>query len=311
MKKKNKILFFLIIVSSIYSSKSHAYSNENELVVCVGEEKNDFKTINEALDYARYYATFYYKVTIHIREGEYNESIFLLDNPGVNLIGDGVGKTVIKSNTRYPNATICATGDMYVEGITFISTGGSDAYAFHYEIANSNVQGYTVFKDCEFISEGEVAAIGAGLGENCTLELDNCRITNNNGMGLYFHNNPYSHISNQNIVLNNCIIETDKNDYAIVIDDSASFNGNTNSAVIIKINRLVTTSKKIMFRDEQGVYEKIPINSENFVVSEESMNNDIECLNFSNNKKGTLSCVTIGVIDIIGHCSEFMIKMMF
>ena len=265
----------------------HTYADETAITIYVGTEKNDFKTINEALNYARYFASFNTKVNIHIREGEYDETIFLFDNPGISLIGDGVGKTVIKSKTRYPNATICATGDSYVEGITFISTDGAYAYTLHYEIGNGNVQGNTIFKDCEFISNGELAAIGAGLGENCTLELDNCKITNSKGMGLYFHNSPIYQKNNQNIVMNNCTIETLEDECAIVIDDSAALYGTDNSFVNIKINGLVTSSKKMMFRNEQGEYDRIPADTNNFNISEGSCDNDIECLNFSKIIKDT------------------------
>lgn len=247
----------------------------NKRMLVVEKSAGDFTTINDAIDFAKSYATKTNRVIIVIGPGIYNETINLLDNPGIDLIGMGAGITTIKAVTTYPYSTIYVTGDFTCIGITFIADSGSNSYALHYEILDTSVTGHTRFVDCEFIGRG-VNGVGAGLGANCTLEFQECRMISDSRYPLYFHNNAFSNKQNQMIIVRNCFLNGAADGVSILADDAANMYGNANSKITVLFSGNSSLCGGFWFRKtESETYTYIPKDDSNYTLSSGSAGNGI------------------------------------
>lgn len=243
---------------------------ENSNILTVGKKGCRFALINDAINYAKVYATQTNRVTILIASGLYDEELILQENNSIDLVGAGKGATIVKHNSVYPNAPIFVMGNCTISNITFYSSGGTNSYALHYEIGGTTITGKTRFNDCEFISDTS-PAIGCGIGADCTLEFYNC-IMNNIGSeySIYLHNNPFSNKLNQKIKLYNCAFYGKKDGQSIAIDDSCSIYSNTNSKLELTFANCTAEGTVRYRKTETTLYTYIPSVDTNITLSNNS-----------------------------------------
>ena len=181
----------------------------NPGVLHVGQETGMYNTINEAIAFARQYCTPTRRVLIMIHGGRYDESVRLVPNPGIDMIGLSTTIIACPDAIQYPDGALYTVGSGFFENITFETNGGG-AYALHYE-----VQGYEtasessqcVFSNCKFIGRNGKGGVGCGGGSNDTLKFINCEISSEGGNGGYFHNHPTVNQSNFSLECHSCNIK--------------------------------------------------------------------------------------------------------
>ncbi|KAI3679065.1 hypothetical protein L6452_38372 [Arctium lappa] len=127
---------------------------EYDLVVAK-DGSGDFTTIGEALNVAPNRSTV--RFVIYIKEGAYYEYLDIDSRKTMmTLVGDGIGKTLIKGNrnvvdgwTTFRSATVVAVGKSFIaKGITFENYAGSSK---HQAVALRSGSDFSVFYKCSFV----------------------------------------------------------------------------------------------------------------------------------------------------------------
>lgn len=167
----------------------------NSNILIVGEYPIcNFKTINEAIEKAKKYCSVNNRVSILICTGTYNETVTLLDNPGIDLYG--IGNVTINSAAAYPHSPLYTSGDGTFENIRLVSDGSS--YGCHIEYANrtKTTAQRIIFKNCYFITTSDkYGAGGFGNGINSYIDCYNCHFVNRgSGSGMYLHAYPINNV---------------------------------------------------------------------------------------------------------------------
>lgn len=189
----------------------------NPGVLHVGSETGMYRTINEAIAFAKNYCTPTNRVLIMIHGGTYRETIRLLPNPGIDMIGLSDTTIMCPSEIQYPDGALYTVGSGFFKNITFETTGGG-FYALHYEVqgfedAAENTE--CIFENCRFIGHNRKGGVGCGGGCNDSLKFINCEIISEGERAGYFHNHPRFDHSKFNLECISCKIE---GTYSVVIE---------------------------------------------------------------------------------------------
>lgn len=200
-------------------------------IITVAKSGGQYNTINAAINHAKTYAKNTNRVAIVIDGGTYIEDIDLIPNPGIDLFG--FGTTIQSASTGYPHTALYTAGQGFFRGITFV---GTSTYAVHVEVQGHEGQtsGLTLFDNCQFYATAN-SALGAGLGQYCSMRCKNCLFNTPAGVyGAYVHNYPGAD-SPVTCEFDNCNFSTGGGG-ALKIDDSASmFSPGSVASMVISI----------------------------------------------------------------------------
>ncbi|MGD1319528.1 hypothetical protein [Chryseobacterium sp. 2R14A] len=206
----------------------------------------DFKTINEAVQYAKNIGNARYKFNILVMPGLYLESVDLSSHH-INIIGTGgcAHDIIIKTTSGSyfaPPLNISARNSG--ENITCLGTNeeGNNPLIWTYGIhADTSGEGHSVWHNCNFLSEVN-AGLGLGTKNNQQYEFHNCTIENRgsvyDGGGLYMHNSPHAGESDMSVLIDSCRIYSEMS-IAVRIDDAnknAGHNDDTQGTPMTFIN---------------------------------------------------------------------------
>jgi len=230
------VFILTIVITMNISSGNSTVQQKSSLIIGVGF-KCDFNTIQSAIDFARVYAP--RKVTLLLKDSQYEEALQLVGNTNISMIGEN--QTVIINKTGdYYTPPMNYSGEGYFENITFINNHDTSAtytipgYALH---CDSPGAGTTKFKNCTFISK-QNSSVGIGMQQDQTLIFENCEFYKQdtgspyNGGSLYCHNDQFSNVINQHLIIKNCYISSDLG-LAMKIDDANTCTGGTDSPMDI------------------------------------------------------------------------------
>lgn len=259
------------------SSQYTGYKN----YVTVGKTNADFTSIKDALDSTTS------DIAIKLLQGIYLESLNIFATTRkVSIIGVDRDNCIIQNNSGdYYKAPLNCSGNIYVENVSFIATHTDvttyaiPAYAVH---ADSNGAGTMHFKNCKMVSY-QNSAVGIGLHQDQTFILDNCeliKISDRDGGSLYAHNAQASNVTNQKLIVKNCIIKTDFG-FVIKIDDANTYNDGINSQMAITFyfnvvhSETMPKDQRVWYRDASingGVSGQITLTDDSFGNNENKMN---------------------------------------
>lgn len=176
-------------------------AKNNKNVVTVSHDGSKmFKSITEAVTYAKTIASKTNPITIIVYPGIYNEKI-IIHNSYISIIGTNKQYCIIMNDKGdYDNAPIFASGNFYISNLTIKAThdGTSNfvenrtddykigAYGIHIEdsnYANTDEKIGTV-ENC-IIYSAQNQAIGIGMGKNCKYIIRNCTLINDTPDRMY------------------------------------------------------------------------------------------------------------------------------
>lgn len=241
----------------------------NSRWVTVGTEGCNFKTINEAINAVKNYATSGNRVTIFITSGFYPEEIVLLPNNGIDFVG--VGRVIVQYASVYPRAPLFISGDTYIENIHFVATESTySSYAVHLEAQADSTPSNIKFNNCEFTATNN-HGVGVGLGDGYSIDFNECRFIGQTGSGLYAHNYPQAQSGNQVLLCYNCSFYGFTG-VDIWLEDAKDLQGNSgSSACVVGFANCVGSNGHIRYKDSTGTYTYLPKTSE-LVLQRESVN---------------------------------------
>ena len=262
----------------------------------------DFKTINEALNFAYSIESRENPITILVYPSVYKEVCNVGGNHFVSIVGINKNDCIIRDDSGvYNNVPIRICGNAYIANLTIIATHNDDStyetkarnpesfddtngsYALHIDDlhANDNYDYLTVVENCYLYSE-QNAAIGIGMQKNMTLKVINCECVKKVSDAIYnhsvlrtgkfgavfFHNvslNQYGGNSGyQKFIMDNCRLKVNK---GVCFNTENLGSGGT-----------VTFYNNILYSDELGktnVYSNLIPNS----LTEDSFGNNINDMN--------------------------------
>lgn len=176
-------------------------AKNNKNVVTVSHDGSKmFKSITEAVTYAKTIASKTNPITIIVYPGIYNEKI-IIHNSYISIIGTNKQYCIIMNNKGdYDNAPIFATGNFYISNLTikathdgtpnFVENRTDDykigAYGIHIDdsnYANTDEKIGTV-ENC-IIYSAQNQAIGIGMAKNCKYIIRNCTLINDTPDRMY------------------------------------------------------------------------------------------------------------------------------
>lgn len=173
--KIGKYLFIAVmLMMAVPKALSAEYMRD---ITVAADGSGDFKTITEALEAIRAYMD--YKVTVHIKNGEYHEKVIIpswLEN--VDFIGEDPDKTIITCNdyAKLDNMGTFSTYTMRVDGchltfknLTIRNNAGrvGQAVALHTEGTD------LTFENCRFLGDQDTLFLA---GHDSKLSFENCYI---------------------------------------------------------------------------------------------------------------------------------------
>ena len=240
-----------IDIKDILSREILQLNSNTQNLLIVSKYGGNFRTINEAVTYAKTYCSESNRVSILITSGTYYEHITLNPNPGIDFIG--IGNVEIVSNANYPESCIYTVGKGLFYNITFLA---SNSYAIHIEaqaVGNNNyIKGEMLFINCKFFNtDNKYASFGAGLGNGIVLRMIHCEFNSNiNNAGLYMHNYPISNGGSMEGIFKDCKF-TGSGNNLITIDDACNMQGYKDTFLILSfINNecYENANNKLQFR---------------------------------------------------------------
>lgn len=233
-----------LTTNALNELKNVVFDGDTPSIITVAKSGGRFKTINEAITFAKKYCSRNNRVTILIYSGVYNESIVLTKNPGINLIG--IGMPEIASDAEYPNGPANIYGSTYIEGIYFHSTSKT-GYALHIDGSTDTSYGTTInVLNCKFTSDNQ-PALGCGCTRGCNYTFKNCEFYGSDG--IYVHNEASANVAKQYFNAIGCKINGSQ--HAVAIDDAAQLNfGATGSPLVLNFAGSYTSNinSMILFR---------------------------------------------------------------
>lgn len=176
-------------------------AKNNKNVVTVSHDGSKmFKSITEAVTYAKTIASKTNPITIIVYPGIYNEKI-IIHNSYISIIGTNKQYCIIMNDKGdYDNAPIFASGNFYISNLTikathdgtpnFVENRTDDykigAYGIHIDdsnYANTDEKIGTV-ENC-IIYSAQNQAIGIGMAKNCKYIIKNCTLINDTPDRMY------------------------------------------------------------------------------------------------------------------------------
>nr|DAV68651.1 MAG TPA: acyl-CoA thioester hydrolase [Caudoviricetes sp.] len=176
-------------------------AKNNKNVVTVSHDGSKmFKSITEAVTYAKTIASKTNPITIIVYPGIYNEKI-IIHNSYISIIGTNKQYCIIMNDKGdYDNAPIFASGNFYISNLTikathdgtpnFVENRTDDykigAYGIHIDdsnYANTDEKIGTV-ENC-IIYSAQNQAIGIGMAKNCKYIIRNCTLINDSPDRMY------------------------------------------------------------------------------------------------------------------------------
>ena len=176
-------------------------AKNNKNVVTVSHDGSKmFKSITEAVTYAKTIASKINPITIIVYPGIYNEKI-IIHNSYISIIGTNKQYCIIMNDKGdYDNAPIFASGNFYISNLTikathdgtpnFVENRTDDykigAYGIHIDdsnYANTDEKIGTV-ENC-IIYSAQNQAIGIGMAKNCKYIIRNCTLINDTPDRMY------------------------------------------------------------------------------------------------------------------------------
>lgn len=176
-------------------------AKNNKNVVTVSHDGSKmFKSITEAVTYAKTIASKTNPITIIVYPGIYNEKI-IIHNSYISIIGNNKQYCIIMNDKGdYDNAPIFASGNFYISNLTikathdgtpnFVENRTDDykigAYGIHIDdsnYANTDEKIGTV-ENC-IIYSAQNQAIGIGMAKNCKYIIRNCTLINDTPDRMY------------------------------------------------------------------------------------------------------------------------------
>lgn len=176
-------------------------AKNNKNVVTVSHDGSKmFKSITEAVTYAKTIASKTNPITIIVYPGIYNEKI-IIHNSYISIIGTNKQYCIIMNDKGdYDNAPIFASGNFYISNLTikathdgtpnFVENRTDDykigAYGIHIDdsnYANTDEKIGTV-ENC-IIYSAQNQAIGMGMAKNCKYIIKNCTLINDTPDRMY------------------------------------------------------------------------------------------------------------------------------
>ncbi len=169
-------MIFVAVLLMMAAPKAWSVEYMREITVAA-DGSGDFKTITEALEAIRAYMD--YKVTVHIKNGEYHEKVIIpswLEN--VDFIGEDPEKTIITYNdyAKLDNMGTFRTYTMRVDGcdltfknLTIRNNAGRVGQAVALHTEGDNI----TFENCRFLGDQDTLFLA---GHDSDLKFDNCYI---------------------------------------------------------------------------------------------------------------------------------------
>ena len=176
-------------------------AKNNKNVVTVSHDGSKmFKSIMEAVTYAKTIASKTNPITIIVYPGIYNEKI-IIHNSYISIIGTNKQYCIIMNDKGdYGNAPIFASGNFYISNLTikathdgtpnFVENTTNDyrigAYGIHIDnsdYANTDEKIGTV-ENC-IIYSAQNQAVGIGMAKNCKYIIRNCELINDTPDRMY------------------------------------------------------------------------------------------------------------------------------
>lgn len=202
--------FKLEYKNNFYASFKKESSSKKRTLIVGSEENCDYKTINEALQYAYIIESKDNPVTIIVEPGVYEEVLFISGNHYISIIGTNPKDCILIDETAlYNNSPLRISGSCYIANMSFISTAnkyssstGVGKEAWITDVKNgvknpewlSTIGAYAVHCDDEPIDDGSLKksifrncymysesfpAFGSGMQKNQRIELLNCILETN------------------------------------------------------------------------------------------------------------------------------------
>ena len=198
-------------------------NNSGYGVVKVAKQNGEFDKISSAITAIKSNGK---RKTIELYPGDYEEVALLASNQFVDIVGKNKRTTkIIDKSGDYQKCPLQVSGDGYFQNLTIIAnhenvTGDMPqppSYAGHIDYPGT---GTLIFEDVDFESY-QNSAVGIGMHQNQTIIFRRCRfyIDSTRGAAFYAHCNVNSGVTNQRLVLEDCVIISEKSD-AIRLDDS-------------------------------------------------------------------------------------------
>ena len=198
-------------------------NNSGYGVIKVAKQNGEFDKVSSAVTAIKSNAK---RKTIELYPADYEEIALLASNQFVDIVGKNKRTTkIIDKSGDYANCPLQVSGEGFFKDFTVIAnhdnvTGSLPAttsYAAHIDYAGA---GTLIFEDMEFESY-QNSAVGIGMHQNQTIIFRRCRFYNDSdyGASFYAHCNVNSGVTNQRLVLEDCVIISEKSD-AIRLDDS-------------------------------------------------------------------------------------------
>lgn len=280
-----------------YSIYHYTNLSGTSRLITVGQSGAQYKTINDAINYAnKIGCSKYNPITILIYGGVYSEQIILNDVHGLNFIGTNPENCVIQYNGSYPDCVIHAQGDIHFYNLRVQNLNNS-TYAVHSDPVDTLVEGTITFNNC--ILDGGSSAIGYGSGQNVGLRLTNCILSGNSSI-IYAHNSSYAR-TNQSLIVENCLFKHTSEDFLVLLDDAGYTNGGTSSPMRVIFNGNTQDTNgypKIRFRKATGLATTwtsyLPVNDSNILFGTgNNSNSGINGLNFYLGKVDVSKYITL------------------
>ena len=176
-------------------------AKNNKNVVTVSHDGSKmFKSITEAVTYAKTIASKTNPITIIVYPGIYNEKI-IIHNSYISIIGTNKQYCIIMNDKGdYDNAPIFASGNFYISNLTikathdgtpnFVENRTDDykigAYGIHIDYSNyaNTDEKIGTVENC-IIYSAQNQAIGIGMEKNCKYIIRNCTLINDTPDRMY------------------------------------------------------------------------------------------------------------------------------
>lgn len=176
-------------------------AKNNKNVVTVSHDGSKmFKSITEAVTYAKTIASKTNPITIIVYPGIYNEKI-IIHNSYISIIGTNKQYCIIMNDKGdYDNAPIFASGNFYISNLTIKATHDGTpnfvenriddykigAYGIHIDYSNyaNTDEKIGTVENC-IIYSAQNQAIGIGMAKNCKYIIRNCTLINDTPDRMY------------------------------------------------------------------------------------------------------------------------------
>lgn len=200
------------------------------LIIVAKDGTGDYTTINDAVRNA---GDINNPTTILLREGVYDEVVYLRNKHNISIVGINRDKCIIQNTTgQYGNTPVMINGDFELRNLTikmfekgFYPTYEDNVfttypgYALHIDGNSKNKNKQTIGKitNCTLYSEA-FPAVGMGVNENQKVIFENCELIRNTAKD-YFkkdnwkgailcHSSNYENAPNQKLIMKDCVIHS-------------------------------------------------------------------------------------------------------